>query len=132
MENTVIESEPGAGHHVPGHGKPYDPRGSADVQESMKAKVVGIRRKLVEQVSGAAPPAPRPSLRVRGASKSLEGGRGGWAEAPRGGAREPPEHEPLSFRWNGKNHSGTGMSKFQNVTLESPHCHILEEEQSRA
>lgn len=71
MENTVIVSEPGSSHFLPGHGKPFDPRASADAQESMKAKVIAIRRKLVEQVSGAAPPSPRPSLRVRGASKSF-------------------------------------------------------------
>lgn len=52
MENTVIVSEPGSSHYLPGHGKPYEPRASADAQESMKAKVIAIRRKLVEQVRG--------------------------------------------------------------------------------
>lgn len=85
MENTVIVSEPGSSHYLAGHGKPFDPRASADVQESMKAKVVAIRRKLVEQVSAAAPP----SLRVRGARKSLCGGRGeGYGGGGRGGCHE--------------------------------------------
>lgn len=50
MENTVIVSDPSSSHYLPGHSKPYDPRESADTQESMKAKVTAIRKKLVEQV----------------------------------------------------------------------------------
>lgn len=80
MENTVIVSEPGSSHYLPGHGKPYDPRASADAQESMKAKVVAIRRKLVEQVSAAAG--------SRGAGepvKVFRGGGGGGGSGRRGG-----------------------------------------------
>ena len=51
MDNTAMVSDPGSSHYLPGHSKPYDPRAAADAQESMKAKVVAIRRKLVEQVS---------------------------------------------------------------------------------
>uniref|UniRef100_A0A3B4ZNG2 Insulin-like growth factor-binding protein 1 n=1 Tax=Stegastes partitus TaxID=144197 RepID=A0A3B4ZNG2_9TELE len=36
-------------HYLPGHPKPYDPRAAADAQESMKAKLIAIRKKLVEQ-----------------------------------------------------------------------------------
>ena len=51
MENTATSSDIGPSHHLPGHSKPYDPRASADAQESMKAKLNAIRRKLVvEQV----------------------------------------------------------------------------------
>lgn len=50
MENTATVSDPGSSHYLPGHSKPYDPRAAADAQESMKAKLVAIRRKLVEQV----------------------------------------------------------------------------------
>lgn len=56
MENTVIVSDLSSSHYLPGHSKPYDPRTSADAQESMKAKVIAIRKKLVEQVSEAATP----------------------------------------------------------------------------
>lgn len=81
MENTVIVSEPGSSHYLPGHGKPYDPRASADAQESMKAKVVAIRRKLVEQVSGARASARGEPVKVfRGGGRRgrvrAEGGRG--------------------------------------------------------
>lgn len=71
MENTVIVSDLGSSHYLPGHSKPYDPRTSADAQESMKAKVIAIRKKLVEQVSEAATPRPQWSLRVRAASQSF-------------------------------------------------------------
>lgn len=50
MENTAIVSDPGSSHYLSGHSKPYDPRAAADAQESMKAKLVAIRKKLVEQV----------------------------------------------------------------------------------
>ncbi|XP_061884475.1 insulin-like growth factor-binding protein 1a [Entelurus aequoreus] len=49
MENTAVVSDPGFSFYVPGHSKPYDPRAAADAQESMKAKLVAIRKKLVEQ-----------------------------------------------------------------------------------
>ncbi|CAL8309191.1 unnamed protein product [Lota lota] len=45
----ATSSDAGSSHHLPGHIKPYDPRASADAQESMKAKLNAIRRKLVEQ-----------------------------------------------------------------------------------
>lgn len=48
MENAAIASDPG--HYLPGHSKPNDPRAAAEAQESMKAKLIAIRRKLVEQV----------------------------------------------------------------------------------
>lgn len=51
MDNTAIISDPGSNHYPPGHSKPYDPRQAADAQESMKAKLNAIRKKLVEQVS---------------------------------------------------------------------------------
>lgn len=50
MDNASIVSDPGSSHYLPGHNKPYDPRVAADAQESMKAKVITIRKKLVEQV----------------------------------------------------------------------------------
>ncbi|XP_029355390.1 insulin-like growth factor-binding protein 1a isoform X2 [Echeneis naucrates] len=49
MENAAIVSDPGSSHYLPGHTKPYDPRAAADAQESMKAKLIAIRKKLVEQ-----------------------------------------------------------------------------------
>ncbi|XP_060933699.1 insulin-like growth factor-binding protein 1 [Limanda limanda] len=49
MENTAMISDPGSSLFLPGHTKPFDPRAAADAQESMKAKLVAIRRKLVEQ-----------------------------------------------------------------------------------
>lgn len=55
MENTAIVSDPGSSHYLPGHSKPYDPRAAADAQESMKAKLVAIRKKLVEQVKSPTP-----------------------------------------------------------------------------
>lgn len=51
MDNAAIVSDPGSSHYLPGHSKPYDPRAAADAQESMKAKVIAMRKKLVEQVS---------------------------------------------------------------------------------
>lgn len=48
MENQAIISDPG--HYLPGHSKPYDPRAAADAQESMKAKLVANRKRVVEQV----------------------------------------------------------------------------------
>ena len=50
MENAAIVSDPGSSHYLPGHSKPYDPRAAADAQESMKAKLVAIRKKLLETV----------------------------------------------------------------------------------
>ena len=50
MDNAAIVSDPGSSHYLPGHSKPFDPRVAADAQESMKAKLVAIRKKLVEQV----------------------------------------------------------------------------------
>lgn len=50
MENAATVSDPGSSHYLPGHSKPYDPRAAADAQESMKAKLIAIRKKLVEQV----------------------------------------------------------------------------------
>ncbi|XP_068176230.1 insulin-like growth factor-binding protein 1a [Antennarius striatus] len=49
MENAAIIPDAGYGHYLPGLSKPYDPRGSSDAQESMKAKLIAIRKKLVEQ-----------------------------------------------------------------------------------
>ncbi|XP_075901624.1 insulin-like growth factor-binding protein 1a [Nelusetta ayraudi] len=48
MENTAAVSDPGSSHYLSGHSKPYDPRAAADAQGSMKAKLVAIRKKLVE------------------------------------------------------------------------------------
>uniref|UniRef100_A0A3Q0RYS4 Insulin-like growth factor-binding protein 1 n=1 Tax=Amphilophus citrinellus TaxID=61819 RepID=A0A3Q0RYS4_AMPCI len=42
-------SDPSYSHYLPGHGRPYDPRAAADAQESMKAKLITVRKKLVEQ-----------------------------------------------------------------------------------
>ena len=50
VENAAIVSDPGSSHYLPGHSKPYDPRAAADAQESMKAKLVAIRKKLLETV----------------------------------------------------------------------------------
>lgn len=55
MENTAAVSDPGSSHYLSGHSKPYDPRAAADAQGSMKAKLVAIRKKLVELVRSAAP-----------------------------------------------------------------------------
>ncbi|XP_017292570.1 insulin-like growth factor-binding protein 1a [Kryptolebias marmoratus] len=49
MDNSAIISDPGSSHYLPGLSKPHDPRVLADVQESMKAKLIAIRRKLMEQ-----------------------------------------------------------------------------------
>ncbi|KAK7889864.1 hypothetical protein WMY93_025424 [Mugilogobius chulae] len=49
MDNTAIISDPGSSVYLSGHNKPYDPRAAADAQESMKAKLIAIRKKLVEQ-----------------------------------------------------------------------------------
>ncbi|XP_061635386.1 insulin-like growth factor-binding protein 1a [Phyllopteryx taeniolatus] len=49
MENAAVVSEPGFTYYLPGQSKPYDPRAAADAQESMKAKLVAIRKKFVEQ-----------------------------------------------------------------------------------
>lgn len=48
MDNTAVA--PDAGTYLPGSRSAFDPRGAADAQESMKAKLVTIRKKLVEQV----------------------------------------------------------------------------------
>lgn len=50
MDNAAIVSDPGSSLYLSGHNKPYDPRAAADAQESMKAKLIAIRKKLVEQV----------------------------------------------------------------------------------
>ncbi|XP_029938342.1 insulin-like growth factor-binding protein 1a isoform X2 [Salarias fasciatus] len=49
MENAATISDPGSSHYLPGVSKPFDPRVTADAQESMKAKLTAMRRKLVEQ-----------------------------------------------------------------------------------
>ncbi|XP_039667211.1 LOW QUALITY PROTEIN: insulin-like growth factor-binding protein 1a [Perca fluviatilis] len=49
MENAAIVPDPGSSHYLPGHSKPYDPRAAADAQESMKAKLLANRKKMVEQ-----------------------------------------------------------------------------------
>uniref|UniRef100_A0A8C6SBP9 Insulin-like growth factor-binding protein 1 n=1 Tax=Neogobius melanostomus TaxID=47308 RepID=A0A8C6SBP9_9GOBI len=49
MDNVAIVSDPGSSLYLSGHNKPYDPRAAADAQESMKAKLIAIRKKLVEQ-----------------------------------------------------------------------------------
>lgn len=74
MENTVIVSDPSSSHYLPGPSKPHDARTSADAQESMKAKVIAIRKKLVEQ--------------VRAAGQSFEGG--GAASGQLRGSRGRP------------------------------------------
>lgn len=51
MENAASVTDPGYSLYVPGHSKPFDPRAAADAQESMKAKLNAISKKLVEQVS---------------------------------------------------------------------------------
>ncbi|XP_076010607.1 insulin-like growth factor-binding protein 1a [Genypterus blacodes] len=43
MENTAVMPDPGSSHYFPG------PRDAADIQESMKSKIVTNRKKLVEQ-----------------------------------------------------------------------------------
>ncbi|XP_010870745.1 insulin-like growth factor-binding protein 1a isoform X2 [Esox lucius] len=48
-ENAATVSDPGSSLHLPGHSKPFDARAAADTQESMKAKINAIRKKLVEQ-----------------------------------------------------------------------------------
>uniref|UniRef100_A0A3Q0RYK2 Insulin-like growth factor-binding protein 1 n=1 Tax=Amphilophus citrinellus TaxID=61819 RepID=A0A3Q0RYK2_AMPCI len=48
-ESTEPEATPDYSHYLPGHGRPYDPRAAADAQESMKAKLITVRKKLVEQ-----------------------------------------------------------------------------------
>lgn len=55
MENAAIASDTGSSLYLPGHSKPYDPRAAAEAQESMKAKLIAIRRKLVEQVRPRTP-----------------------------------------------------------------------------
>uniref|UniRef100_A0A3Q0RZK9 Insulin-like growth factor-binding protein 1 n=1 Tax=Amphilophus citrinellus TaxID=61819 RepID=A0A3Q0RZK9_AMPCI len=49
MDNAATISDPSYSHYLPGHGRPYDPRAAADAQESMKAKLITVRKKLVEQ-----------------------------------------------------------------------------------
>ncbi|XP_077573262.1 insulin-like growth factor-binding protein 1a [Stigmatopora nigra] len=49
QENMAVVSDPGFSYYLPGQSKPYDPKVAADTQESMKAKLVAIRKKLVEQ-----------------------------------------------------------------------------------
>ena len=51
MDNAAILSDTGSSLFVPGLNKPFDPRAAADAQESMKAKLIANRKKLVEQVS---------------------------------------------------------------------------------
>ncbi|XP_067086824.1 insulin-like growth factor-binding protein 1a [Osmerus mordax] len=49
MENAASVTDPGYSFYVPGHSKPFDPRAAADAQESLKAKLNSISKKLVEQ-----------------------------------------------------------------------------------
>ncbi|XP_034738518.1 insulin-like growth factor-binding protein 1 [Etheostoma cragini] len=49
MENAAIVADPGSSHYLPGHSKPYDPRAAADAQESMKAKLLANRKKMLDQ-----------------------------------------------------------------------------------
>ncbi|KAM6962909.1 insulin-like growth factor-binding protein 1a [Aplochiton taeniatus] len=49
MENAASLSDTGSNHYLSGLVKPYDPRAAADAQDSMKAKLTAIRKKLVEQ-----------------------------------------------------------------------------------
>ncbi|CAL1592665.1 unnamed protein product [Knipowitschia caucasica] len=49
MDNTAIISDPGSSLYLSGPNRPYDPRAVAEAQESMKAKLIAIRKKLVEQ-----------------------------------------------------------------------------------
>lgn len=49
--NSAAAPDHGPALYLPGHNKPFDPRAAADAQESMKAKVNVIRKKLTEQVS---------------------------------------------------------------------------------
>lgn len=53
MDNTAIISDPSSSLYLSSLSKPYDPRAAADAQESMKAKLIAIRKKLVEQVRQA-------------------------------------------------------------------------------
>ncbi|KAL1022716.1 hypothetical protein UPYG_G00031400 [Umbra pygmaea] len=48
-ENSATVSDPRSSLYLPGHSKPFDARAAADAQESMKAKINAIRKKLVEQ-----------------------------------------------------------------------------------
>ncbi|KAJ7986350.1 hypothetical protein DPEC_G00339010 [Dallia pectoralis] len=48
-DNGATLSDTGAILYHPGHSKPHDARVAADAQESMKAKMNAIRKKLVEQ-----------------------------------------------------------------------------------
>ncbi|XP_048882996.1 insulin-like growth factor-binding protein 1a [Brienomyrus brachyistius] len=47
--NSAAAPDHGPALYLPGHNKPFDPRAAADAQESMKAKVNVIRKKLTEQ-----------------------------------------------------------------------------------
>ncbi|KAK2835004.1 hypothetical protein Q5P01_015488 [Channa striata] len=49
MDNAAVISDPGSSHYLPGHAKPFDPRAAADAQESMKAKLLANRKKVMEQ-----------------------------------------------------------------------------------
>lgn len=49
MDNTA--GIPDTGLYLAGLSKPYDPRAAADAQESMKAKLIAIRKIFPEQVS---------------------------------------------------------------------------------
>lgn len=89
MENAAIVSDPGSSHYLPGHSKPFDPRAAADAQESMKAKLIAIRKKLVEVradhchcVNCVCNPY---------VAKSFFGGARGGGGPPRGGAHAPFE-----------------------------------------
>lgn len=79
MDNAAIISDPGYSHYLPGHGRPYDPRAAADAQESMKAKLIAIRKKLIEQVLTLGPHycAENPHCDVL-LKVSLGGLREGW------------------------------------------------------
>lgn len=86
MENAAIVSDPGSSHYLPGHSKPYDPRAAADAQESMKAKLVAIRKKLLETVRAKHCTIIEKWNPLCAVTKSFLGGRTG---APQGGAHAP-------------------------------------------
>lgn len=50
LEDTDITSDQGALHYLLGLNRPLDPQDMAEVQESIKAKVNAIRKKLIQQV----------------------------------------------------------------------------------
>lgn len=58
MDNTAGISDTGL--YLSGLSKPYDPRAAADAQESMKAKLIAIRKIFPEQVSALLSPKSAP------------------------------------------------------------------------